>query len=95
MYGPKQISTGNYATVVGIFMEQYKNNKEITVVRPQALKLEILLTFKILFQASIKASSINLNHEWFFRSGKSISIIELAEMFGKWVFIPERKGKKK
>jgi UDP-glucose 4-epimerase len=34
VYGPKQISTGSMATVIGIFEEQYKNNKPLTVVKP-------------------------------------------------------------
>ena len=34
VYGPKQISVGNMATVIGIFENQYKNNKPLTVVKP-------------------------------------------------------------
>ena len=35
------------------------------------------------------------NHEWFFRSGVNVSIIELAEMFGEWKLVPERRGERK
>ena len=34
VYGPKQICTGDMATVIGIFEDQYKNNKHLTVVKP-------------------------------------------------------------
>ena len=34
VYGPNQIKTGEMATVIGIFEEQYKKNKKLTVVKP-------------------------------------------------------------
>ena len=34
VYGPKQIKTGDMATVIGIFEDQYLNRKPLTVVRP-------------------------------------------------------------
>ena len=34
MYGPNQITFGSMATVIGIFEEQYKKNKPLTVVKP-------------------------------------------------------------
>ena len=34
VYGPKQISVGPMATVIGIFENQYKTNKALTVVKP-------------------------------------------------------------
>ena len=34
VYGPKQISTGSMATVIGIFENQYKMKKPLTVVKP-------------------------------------------------------------
>ena len=34
VYGPKQICEGNMATVIGIFENQYKKNKLLTVVKP-------------------------------------------------------------
>ena len=89
VYGPKQISTGNYATVVGIFMDQYKNNQKITVVRPGSQTRDFTHIQDIV-SGLVKATSINLNHEWFFRSGKSISIIELADLSRMDLFLKER-----
>ena len=34
VYGPKQISKGNMATVIGIFEECYKKNSPMPVVKP-------------------------------------------------------------
>ena len=34
VYGPRHIKTGEMATVIGIFEDQYKKNKPLTVVKP-------------------------------------------------------------
>ena len=34
VYGEKQISKGEMATVIGIFEKQYRDNKPLTVVKP-------------------------------------------------------------
>ena len=34
VYGPRQIATGDMATVIGIFENQYKQKKPLTVVKP-------------------------------------------------------------
>ena len=34
VYGPRQICKGSMATVIGIFEDQYKRKKPLTVVRP-------------------------------------------------------------
>ena len=34
VYGPRQIKKGAMATVIGIFEDQYINNKPLTVVKP-------------------------------------------------------------
>ena len=34
VYGPKQICKGDMATVIGIFENQYKKKKSLTVVKP-------------------------------------------------------------
>ena len=47
VYGPKQIKTGDMATVIGIFEDCYLKNKPLTVVRPGS-QLEDLHIFMIL-----------------------------------------------
>ena len=34
VYGPKQICSGHMATVIGIFENQFKRKKPLTVVKP-------------------------------------------------------------
>ena len=43
-----------------------------------------------------KTVSMNMNKEWHLRSGKNVSIIDVANMYekGKWHLIPERRGER-
>tara|TARA_B100000963_G_C22606477_1_gene662758 strand:- start:647 stop:1504 length:858 start_codon:yes stop_codon:yes gene_type:complete len=93
VYGPKQIYNGDYATVVAIFEKQFKNGEICTVVKPGTQKRDFTHVYDIV-DALIKIMDINMNNEWHIRSGNNISLIELAELFGKWEFIPERKGER-
>ena len=53
VYGPRQISVGPMATVIGIFNDHYKNKKPLPVVRPE-VKLEDLHIFQILLMFVMK-----------------------------------------
>lgn len=94
VYGPGQIQTGDYATVVGIFERQYLSGEPLTVVSPGTQSRDFTHIEDIV-EGVIKASESNLNKEWYLRSGKVYSIIELAEMFNhEWKMIPERRGER-
>lgn len=93
VYGPKQIYEGNYATVVAIFERQFKNNEKLTVVKPGIQSRDFTHVSDIV-SGLIAIDSKNLNNEWHLRSGKNISIIELAEMFGDWIYVDERRGER-
>jgi len=93
VYGPRQIYHGNYATVVAIFERQFKNNQKITVVKPGTQSRDFT-HIKDIISGVLLTVNQNKNHEWHLRSGKNINIIELAEMFGEWEFIDERKGER-
>jgi UDP-glucose 4-epimerase len=93
VYGPRQIYEGNYATVVAIFERQFKNNQKITVVKPGTQSRDFTHIQDIIKGVLLTVIQ-NRNHEWHLRSGKNIKIIELAEMFGEWEFIEERKGER-
>ena len=43
VYGPGQIKVGDMATVVGIFEDQYKKNKPLTVVKPGTQTRDLLI----------------------------------------------------
>ena len=74
VYGPGQITKGDYATVVGIFERQYKEDKKCTVVTPGTQTRDFTHINDIV-SGLIKASSRMDNSEWHLRSGINVSII--------------------
>ena len=93
VYGPGQITVGDYSTVIGIFERQYKSGEKCTVVQPGTQTRDFTHVSDNV-SGLLKASCRLDNNEWHLRSGINISIIEVAEMFGKWEFIPERRGER-
>ncbi|MDA8919059.1 NAD-dependent epimerase/dehydratase family protein [Candidatus Pelagibacter sp.] len=94
VYGPQQIRKGSMATVIGIFEEQYKNKKPLTVVRPgtQSRKFtHINDTVDACYYAWIK----NKCRHYSVASKKDYTIIQVAKMFGvKIKFLPSRRGER-
>jgi UDP-glucose 4-epimerase len=85
---------GDYATVIGIFEKQYNDKKTLTVVSP-GTQTRDFTNVEDIIDGIISSTEKNLKGEWHLRSGKNISIIEVAEMFkSKWELIPERKGER-
>lgn len=94
VYGPGQIKTGDYATVVGIFERQWVKDEPLTVVSPGTQSRDFTHVEDIV-DGVILATESNLNGEWHLRSGKIHTILELAEMFGSdYTMIPERRGER-
>ena len=94
VYGPRQISKGDMATVVGIFEEHYKNKKKLPVVKPGTQTRRFThVTDTVL--ACIFAWKKNKNKHYSIFSRQSLSIIELAKMFKTAVYyLPQRKGER-
>ena len=94
VYGPKQISVGNMATVIGIFENQFKNNKPLTVVKPgnQSRRFtHISDTVDACFYAWKK----NRCRHYSISNKKSYTILQVAKMFNtKIKFLPARKGER-
>tara|TARA_B100000035_G_scaffold165493_1_gene141161 strand:- start:287 stop:1180 length:894 start_codon:yes stop_codon:yes gene_type:complete len=94
VYGPKQISTGPMATVIGIFENQYKKNKPLTVVKPgnQSRRFtHIDDTVDACFYAWRK----NRCRHYSISTKKSYTILEVAKMFDtKIKFLAPRKGER-
>ena len=93
VYGPGQITKGDYATVIGIFERQWKEGQNCTVVSPGTQTRDFTHVSDIV-SGLIKAAQMSENHEWHLRSGINVSIIDVAEMFGEWELIPERRGER-
>jgi UDP-glucose 4-epimerase len=95
VYGPFQIMSGAYATVVGIFERQLRDGVPLTVVSPGTQTRDFTHVADVVRGVRLAAEK-GLNGHWHFRSGTQKSIIELAEMFAgsNWVMIPERRGER-
>ena len=94
VYGPQQIKVGNMATVIGIFENQYENNKPLTVVKPGSQTrrfTHIDDTVEICYQAfkDNKCKYYSISNK------SSYSILKVAKMFkGKIKFIKPRLGER-
>ena len=94
VYGPKQICTGDMATVIGIFENCFKKKLSLTVVKPgtQTRRFtHIEDTVKVCFLAwkKNKCRHYSISHK------KSLSIIQVASLFEKKIkFLPARKGER-
>jgi UDP-glucose 4-epimerase len=94
VYGPSQIESGNMATVIGIFENQYRNNKALTVVKPGTQKRNFTHIDDII-DGIYMAFKKNLNGEYMLGSNKSYSVLEVAKMFNhKIKYIKEQKGER-
>ena len=94
VYGPQQIKSGDMATVVGIFEEQFLNKKPLTVVRPgtQSRRFtHIDDTIKVCYEAWKKNDCLHYS----ISNKKSYSILEVAKMFKQPImFLPSRSGER-
>ena len=94
VYGPRQIKTGDMATVIGIFEEHYAKKKPLPVVRPGSQSrrfTHIFDTIEICFKAwkNDKCRYHSISNK------KSYSILEVAKLFkAKIKYLPPRKGER-
>tara|TARA_B100000989_G_scaffold131046_1_gene97303 strand:- start:4158 stop:5054 length:897 start_codon:yes stop_codon:yes gene_type:complete len=94
VYGNRQISEGNMATVIGIFEYQYLKKKSLTVVRPgtQTRRFtHIKDTVDICYNAwkANKCLHYSISHK------ESFSIQKVAKMYNtKILYIPSRPGER-
>ncbi len=94
VYGPKQISVGNMATVIGIFENQYKNNKSLTVVKPGSQSRRFTHIDDTI-DACFYAWKENKCRHYSISNKKSYTILEVAKMFNTKIrFVNARKGER-
>ena len=96
VYGPREILTGAYATVIGIFRQQLKEGRPMTIVADGEKKTRDFTNVKDVVRANILAMEspkvgyaeiINIG------TGKNYTIKELSDMFsGPIQVIPARAG---
>ena len=94
VYGPRQIKTGNMATVIGIFEDLYLRKKALTVVKPGSQTrrfTHIYDTINVCYTAwkKNKCAHYSISHR------KSYSINDVAKMFkSKINYLPPRLGER-
>ena len=94
VYGPGQIMNSPMSAVIGIFENQYKKNKPLTVVKPGTQKRDFTHIDDIVKGCYLVWKKGKQN-EYMLGTKKSYSIIEIAKMFKtKIKFLPKRQGER-
>ena len=94
VYGPNQINTGRMATVIGIFEDQFKKGKALTVVKP-GTQTRRFTHVKDTVDACYYAWKKNQCRHYSISNKKSYSIVQVAKMFKtKIKYLPPRQGER-
>lgn len=98
VYGPRADSTGDYATVIPIFLRQKANSQPLTIVGDGKQKRDFTYVDDIIeaniktmnYQGKLEGEVINIG------TGRNYSINQLAKMIGgRTVHLPSRLGEAK
>jgi UDP-glucose 4-epimerase len=94
VYGENQICKGDYATVIGKFEEQYKNNIPLTIYG-NGKQTRQFTYIKDLIDGILKVEKQKHNSEWYLSSEQEYSINDIADMF-KWTrtYIAQPRGER-
>ena len=95
VYGPKQISKGSMATVIGIFENQYKRKIPLTIVKP-GTQSRRFTHIQDTVETCYFAWKKNRCRHYSISNKKSYSIIEVAKMFSnsRVKYLPARPGER-
>ncbi len=92
VYGPREIQTGKYATLIALFKEKMKNAEPLTIVSPGTQKRNFTHIDDII-DGLVLVGENGYGDEFGIGSGEAFTIKEVAQMFGgKIEMLPERKG---
>ena len=92
VYGPREIQTGKYATLIALFKEKMKKNEPLTIVSPGSQKRNFTHIDDII-QGLILVGENGFGDEFGIGSSESYSVKEIAEFYdGNIEMIPERRG---
>ncbi len=92
VYGPREIQTGKYATLIALFKEKKKNGENLTIVSPGTQKRNFTHIDDII-DGLVLVGENGYGDEFGIGSGEAYSIKEIAEMFGGDIeMLPERAG---
>jgi len=92
VYGPREIQTGKYATLIALFKEKMKNNEPLTIVSPGTQKRNFTHIDDII-DGLVLVGENGYGDEFGIGSPDAYSIKDIAQMFGgKIQMLPERAG---
>jgi len=94
VYGDGQIKNGDYATVIGIFEEQFKNNKLLTVVKP-GTQTRIFTHIEDIISGILLVATKGDGDGYVLAAKESFSILDIVKLFeSDFVLIDSRKGER-
>ena len=94
VYGPRQIETGDMATVIGIFENNFKNRKPLPVVKPGNQTRRFTHIFDTVEACYFAWKNKKCRH-YSISNRKSYSIYEVAKLFKTRIkLLPKRKGER-
>ena len=94
VYGPGHISSGNMATVIGIFEKSFKNNNPLPVVKPGSQSRRFT-HINDTIEVCLEAWKKNQCKHYSISNKKSYTIIEVAKLFSNRIkYLSPRKGER-
>jgi UDP-glucose 4-epimerase len=94
VYGNNQILDGKYSAVIGRFMRQFLEGKELTVVYPGTQSRDFTCVSDIV-DGLILLINKGSGKEFQFGTGKNYSLIQIAEAFDHpYIIVDERRGER-
>lgn len=92
VYGPREIATGKYATLIALFKEKVKNNQPLTVVSPGSQKRNFTHIEDIISGLTLVGAN-GYGDDYGIGSPEAYTILEIAHLFNTQVeMLPERPG---
>ncbi len=92
VYGPREIQTGKYATLIALFKEKMKSKEPLTIVSPGTQKRNFTHIDDII-NGLVLVGENGYGDEFGIGSGEAYTILEIAQMFGGEIqMLPERQG---
>ena len=94
VYGPKQITTGKMATVIGIFEDSFIKGKALPVVKP-GTQSRRFTHIKDTVEVCFKAWKVNKCRYYSISNNTSLTIEEVAKLFNSKIrYLSPRKGER-
>ncbi len=92
VYGPREIATGDYATLIGLFARQYRKGKPLTVVTPGTQRRNFTHVQDIV-RGLLLVGELGQGNDYGLGANESYSVLEIAELFKSDIeMLPERAG---